>query len=451
MTRAAASPSTGPLRLLLYALPAFALAMPTIPVYVFLPTFYAEDLGLGLAVTGAVLLAARMLDVVTDPVIGVVSDRYRFRWGRRKPWMIAGGAIAAISLVQLFQPPAGAGWGYLLGWVIALYFGWTLLAVPYTAWGAEMSDDYHVRARITGARESAMILGILAAGAIPAIAPTLGWSHASALAAVAWLAVITGAPALALLAWRVPDRSGTASSAGKHSFGTWREHASVLRNGAFLRLLSGWFVNGLANGLPAVLFPLYLQYALQADEAERGLLILTYFLAGVAAIPLWVRLSRRHGKHRVWCGAMVLACAAFLWVPWLEPGAIGAFFVICILTGMAFGADLALPPAMQADVIDLDTLRTRTQRAGWYFALWSMATKLALAAAVGFAFPTLAAFGFEAGGKNGPAAIAALTTIYALVPVALKLVAVAVIWRHPITAERQDLIRRRLASRASRS
>lgn len=455
-----ATATTGRLRaqtLTFYALPAFAFAMPTIPVYVYLPALYAQDYGLGLTTVGLALLLARALDVVTDPPIGIVSDRFASRFGRRKPWIVVGAVLAAVALVQLFQPPAGAGVVHLLVWVIALNLGWTMVAVPYSAWGAELSADYHERARISGAREGLMILGVLAAGALPTIAAAVGRSESDGLAAVAWLAVAFGAPTVLLMAITVPDRRsnriGGEERFSRHvaPMGDWRRHATVLRNRPFLRLLTGWFVNGLANGLPAVLFPLYLQHVLEASPLERGILIISYFLAGVLAIPLWVRLSRRFGKHRVWCVAMLVACISFIWVPLLEPRAIEIFFVICVLTGMAFGADLVLPPAMQADVVDLDSLRTRENRAGWYFALWSMSTKLALAAAVGIAFPLLATLGFRTEGENEPTALTALALIYAFVPTVLKLVAIAVIWGHPITAQRQTIIRRRLAARMQRA
>jgi Na+/melibiose symporter-like transporter len=435
-----------------YALPAFALAMPTIPAYVYLPTFYAENLGVGLAATGWVLLLARIFDVVTDPLIGVLSDRFSSPWGRRKPWVLAGAILAGIALLQLFRPPDDVGAGFLLAWVTVLFLGWTMVAVPYTAWGAELSADYHERARISGAREALMVVGVLAAGAVPAAAAYLGRAERDGLAAVAWLAIVTGLPAIALLLWRVPEAPPRPRPDRMPATRSWpREIRSILGNGPFVRLLSGWFVNGLANGLPAVLFPLYLQYGLQADAVTRGVLIMLYFLAGVLAIPVWVRLSRRWGKHRVWCLAMMLACAAFIWVPLLPPGAVFAFAVICVMTGVAFGADIALPPAMQADVVDLDSLRTRRQRAGLFFALWSMSTKLALALAVGIAFPLLELFGFQGAGENTPGALLALAVIYALVPTVLKILAIAVIWHHPLTARRQEIIRRRLDTVERRS
>lgn len=441
-------PPRGRVPLTWYALPAFALAMPTIPLYVYLPAFYAETLGLGLTATGAALLLARVVDVISDPLIGLASDRVRFRSGRRRPWVLLGAVIAGVGLVRLLDPAPGADAVYLALWSVVLFIGWTLIAVPYTAWGAELSGDYYERARITGAREALTIAGVLAAGAAPAVAAWLGGSEADGLAAVARLAVATGLPAIVLLVWRVPDPLPTAVSASPPLRLAMLQQ--MLANRPFVRLLSGWFVNGLANGLPAVLFPLYVQYGLQAGPTTRGVLIMSYFLAGIAAIPLWLWLSRRFGKHRAWCLAMILACAAFIWVPLLTPGDIAAFFVICLVTGTALGADMALPPAMQADVIDLDCFRTGQQRAGLFFALWSMSTKLALAASVGIAFPVLAAFGFVVGGDNSARALLALAVIYALVPTVLKMIAIGIIWNHPIDRRRQSIVRRRLAARARR-
>lgn len=432
--------------LVFYALPALALAMPTIPAYVYLPTFYAETLGLGLTATGTVLLLARMLDVITDPLVGVLSDRFPTRWGRRKPWILVGGILAAIALVQLFQPPAAVTTVHLLVWSVILYLGWTMVAVPYTAWGAELSADYHERSRITGAREAAMIVGIIGASSMPAIATSLGYNQQLGLAAAAWLAIAIGAPAISVLLWRVGETVGR-QDRSRGSVGPLSASREILGNRPFVRLLSAWFINGLANGLPAVLFLLYLKHGLGVGAVAQGVLILAYFVSGVAAIPLWLRLSARLGKHRAWCAAMVLACLAFVWVPLLDPGDVVAFFVICVVTGMALGADLALPPAMQADVVDLDSLRTGKRRAGAFFALWSMATKLALACAVGLAFPALDLLGFDAHGTNDRTTILALALLYAGVPTVLKIIAIVVTWNHPITAKRQALIQKAMDRR----
>lgn len=434
-----------------YALPAFALAVPTIPVYVFLPAFYAGTVGLGLTATGAALLAARLFDGISDPLIGWLSDRIGTRWGRRKPWILAGGVLAGIALLFLLQPPERAGFAYLLGWAIVLYAGWTLVSVPYVALGAELAEGYHERSRVTGAREMLTLVGILAAATIPPAAATVGATEAAGLAVVAWFAVAAGLPAFALLLLRVPD---PATSRGTHrwmAFGPGLR--AVVANGLFRRLLAAWFVNGLANGLPAVLFPLYLDHVLGVGAGVQGMLIGAYFLAGALAIPLWLRASRRWGKHRTWCVAMALACGAFVWVPalpHLPVDATVAFAVICVLTGVALGADLALPPAMQADVVDVDTLRTGERRAGLFFAAWSMATKAALALAVGIAFPVLDGLGFDPGTANTESALFALTVIYALVPCVLKAIAIAMMWGHPLSERRHRAVLHRIEARLRR-
>lgn len=443
---AARSRQLPPWLLVVYGLPAIALAIPTIPVYVQLPSYYATEIGLSLSVVGAAMLVARLFDVVTDPLIGLMSDARPTRFGRRKPWIVLGALLAGLAMMQLFLPPAGATGGYLVAWAALLYLGWTLVAIPYTAWGAELTPDYHDRARLTSVREGASLLGVLAAGAMLATGPRLGWSLGQSQAMVGWIAIGIGAPALALMLWLVPEPRATAADAPP------RLRAMVAglgRNKPFLRLIAAWFLNGLANGLPAALFPLYVAHGLRVGEQLQGGLIFAYFASGIAAIPLWLRISRRIGKHRAWCAAMLVCSAAFVCVPLIAPGQWPAFLAICIVTGAALGADLALPPAMQADIVDYDAWKFGRPRAGLLFALWSMASKLALAAAVGFAFPVLDWFGFDANGlDNSATAILALTVIYALLPVVIKLTTVMLVWSHPVTSARHAAIRRRLERRS---
>jgi GPH family glycoside/pentoside/hexuronide:cation symporter len=178
--------------------------------------------------------------------------------------------------------------------------------------------------------------------------------------------------------------------------------------------------------------------------------VLIYFVSAIAAIPLWQACSRRIGKHRSWCWAMVSACAAFIVVPVIPEGGFALFAIVCVVTGMALGADLALPPAIQADVLDYQQLRSGQAQAGLQFALWGMSTKLALAAAVGLALPGLEAAGFDAAAPDAEGRFA-LTVIYALVPVVIKISAILVVWRFPLTAARHAVIRRHLSRRDARS
>ena len=429
---------------LAYALPAFVIAVPIIPVYINLPTFYGVELGLGLAVTGLIMLLARLFDTISDPLIGIASDRYRWRGWRRKPMIALGAVLAGIALFQLLVPGPEVTASRFMLWSVLLYTGWTMVAIPYLAWGAELSGDYHQRARLTGWREGAGLLGILGAGALMAATGEAGWSTSDANAALAWMTVTMGLLAFGLLLVLVPEARSIRATPGA----AWQhlKLQTLLDNGLFLRLLAGWFINGLANGLPATLFLLYLNHGLGAPQAMQGLLILVYFAAAVGGIPLWLWLGRRYGKHRAWSLAMIAACLAFVTVPLIPIGGFYWFAAVCLITGMALGADMAIPPAIQADVVDVDTLRHGLPRAGLFFALWSMATKLALAVAVGLALPGLDWFGFDPENVTSKGRTV-LLVIYALAPVVLKTIAIVLMWQFPLTQRKHEVVQRRLQRR----
>jgi len=208
-------------------------------------------------------------------------------------------------------------------------------------------------------------------------------------------------------------------------------------NAPFRRLLGAWFINGVANGLPAGLFPLFIVARLGASEQELGIVLLVYFAAALISLPLWLWLLKRVDKHRLWCLTMLAAIASFIWVPLLPAGSILAFAGICVVTGFALGADLSLPPAMQADVVDWDRVQHGTERAGLFFAFSSMSGKLSAALAIGVAFPLLHFLGFDpavaetTGDTPAPGSLA-VAVIYAWVPCVFKAIAVAMMWRFPI-------------------
>lgn len=427
-----------------YAAPALPLAVLQLPVYIFLPTVYATELGLGLTAVGTLLLVARLWDVVSDPVIGLVSDRTTCPLGRRKPFVLIGAPVVMLAAYMLFLPPPGVGGAFLIGWSVLLYTGWTMMILPLNALGAELSPDYHERTRITGWREGFTVVGTLVALGIA------GWAQSSAdagdgalagLAVLGWIVLLIIPIATGIFAWQVadaPERRQTTSL-------DWRAGLTTLRrNLPFRRLIFAYMLNGVANGLPATLFLLYVQRGLQVPEAA-GLLLFLYFVCGVAAVPLWLWLARRIEKHRLWCYAMIWACFFFVLVPMLPAGALWAFAIICVATGAALGADLTLPASMQADAVDADTAETRqAPRTGLYFALWSMATKLALAIAVGVAFPALDLAGFEPDGE-GDTGRWALIALYALAPVAFKAAAIGLMWAHPLDRAAQAALRERIA------
>jgi len=417
------------------AVPGVPLAAFSLPVYVHIPAFYAVDLGLGVAAVGLVLLLARVWDVVTDPMIGWLSDRTRGRFGRRRPWIVAGAPLTLLATWMLFVPPNGVGLAYLGAATFLLYVGWTMVIVPYTSWGAELSPDYHQRSRITAWREGAVIVGTVLAAALFALPGASDRADALKLLALVILALLP--IALIVLLFRVPDPQTYRTTSLSFRKGA----GLLLENRPFARLLAAWLLNGIANGLPASLFVLFVENRLQSPD-QSGLLLLAYFMCGIAGLPIWLAVSRRWSKHQAWCVAMLWTSAFFAWVPFLAPGDVWLFFVVCIATGLGLGADLALPPSMQADVVDIDTARGGGRRTGLYFSLWGMATKLSLALAVGLAFPLLGLAGFDAAkGTIATQGTLTLALLYGGAPILFKLAAIVLVWRHPVDRSVQEKIR----------
>lgn len=423
--------------LLAYALPGMPLAVLGLPLYVYLPTYYAEDLGIPLAVVGGVLLFARLVDTVSDPLIGFACDRWP-EGGGRIAWMIAGGPLVVVGALQLFMPSADANATHLAVWSLVVYLGWSLMTLPYLALGAELSSDYHERSRVSAAREASIFLGTLLAIVVPALLESQGASRTDVLM---WLAVLVAvlvptALGTLLLAVREPARSkGVGFRAG------WQ---LVRRNNAFRTLLFAYLANSVANGLPATLFLLFVAHVLQA-EAWSGLLLALYLASAIVALPAWLWLARRIGKPAAWRVSMAWVSLVFASVPFLQSGDVTWFAVVCVLSGASLGADQALPASMQADVVDIDTAAGGGGRAGLYFGIWGMVTKLSLALAVGIAFPLLALFGFEPEtGHSSPNGLLALSVMYAALPAGCKLFAIGLLRRYSIDERQQRDLQRRI-------
>ncbi|HEX4884125.1 MAG TPA: MFS transporter [Casimicrobiaceae bacterium] len=414
MLAAAAAPRDARLgrdALFAYGLLGAPLAMAALPLYVHLPRFYGDHLGVGLAALGVLLLVLRLADGLLDPLLGAWSDRMR---SRRSLVALAVPVLAA-GMVALFMPPVrgdAALLAWLAGSLFVVYLAFSLATINPGAWGAELSDDPVERTRITAVREALALAGVVVASLAPGVLGGDGGDDAG----LPKFALLFAALALACLA------VAYAAPPGRRAMPSPRPLFSgllePLRDRLFRSLLAVFVANGIASAIPATLVLFFVADVLDAQESQ-GLFLALYFVAGAAGMPLWVKLSARIGKVRAWGIAMVAAMAAFVWAALLGPGDTTAFAAICVLSGLALGADLALPPSILADVVGRGG---RPASTGAYFGIWTLATKLNLALAAGIALPLLAALGYAPGGGE-PAALRALGLVYAALPCVLKLLA----------------------------
>jgi GPH family glycoside/pentoside/hexuronide:cation symporter len=291
--------------------------------------------------------------------------------------------------------------------------------INHNAWGAELSTDPVGRTRITAVREGLALVGVI----IASVAPTLLADATDRDGGLASFALVFAVFALicAAITLRAPAALRHAAASAEPLAARL---AAPLADPLFRRLLLVFLANGIASAIPATLVLFFIADVLQA-ESRQGLFLALYFVAGGIGMPLWVRFSAAWGKTRAWMLGMVAAIVAFVWAFALGPGDTIAFAAICVLSGLALGADLALPPSLLADVIDRDG---RARPTGAYFGLWTLATKLNLALAAGIALPLLSLLGYAPGASGGEG-LAALGFVYAIVPCVLKLFALVALSR----------------------
>ena len=181
---------------LAYAAPAFALAVVGIPVYVYIPKFYTDVVGINITVLGYLMFSVRIFDAITDPAIGYLSDRTLNRFGRRRPYIALGSILVAVAMFLLFNPPAVSEtmetvWFGVTIYVLFLF--WTAVVVPFESLGPEITFDYNERTALFGMRDGFLIAGTLAAASSPALVEWLFNLPANAdgeRAKFFWIAVI---------------------------------------------------------------------------------------------------------------------------------------------------------------------------------------------------------------------------------------------------------------------
>ena len=402
--------------LLAYGLFGLPLAMLALPVYVLVPQLYANRFGLSLSVIGSMVLVARVLDACIDPALGLWIDRAKSARG------YAGFVLLSLPLLiagylALFHPPPMAA-ALLLWWfggsLMLVYGGFSLATIAHNSWGASLTQERGERARLTAMREGWALVGVILAAAVPFVA---------GLGALSVLFVC----AVTLAAW-VLLRMAPRPEPVPVVHLDWRALLVPFRNRAFRWLLAVFAANGIAAAIPATLFLFFATDRLQLGQFS-GLFLVLYFVAAACALPLWVALAARIGEASAWRASMLLAVAAFVWVVQLDAGAMAAFAAICIISGAALGADLALPPALLAGVIG--AAGHSGQREGAYFGAWSWMTKMNLALAAGIALPLLELLGYTPGSTN-TTGTQALGIAYAWVPCGLKCLAALLLWRAPL-------------------
>ena len=422
------------LKILVYGFPSLPLASLYFSIYVLLGEFYFDNYGLSLSIIGSTFIVIRLFDAFSDPIMGYISDNFISKYGKRKPWLMIGGTIFVFSTWFLFIPIfKSVGFNYFFFWLLMSTIGWTIAYAPYYAMGAELSMDYLERSNVTFCRELFTILGIVIASLLYSISFDFeynifinGISSKEGLIQICIFSSFVFLFSMIFFLFVHIDKNELSNSRS-NNLNIFEIFSSLQKQELMRKLLFSHFINGLANGLPPALFVFFVNSILKSPELT-GFLLFLYFLGALMGVPLWVFLSSKFDKHRVWCCAMIYACFIFMFVLFLEEGDLTLFVVICIFSGLALSADLAIPSSIQADIIDLEFLKTGKRLTAQFFAFWGVVSKAAVALSTGIALILLDIVGFKSGDNNSTFVLFWLSFIYGGLPIILKIVSIYLMW-----------------------
>ncbi len=417
-----------------------------IALAVYLPRYFASHIGVELAVVGAVFATVRMIDIPLDPMLGMVMDRTRSRWGRYRLWTVLGAPILMLALLMLFQAPEGSGEIYLGGWLLVMYLGTSILGLSHSAWAATLATNYHERSRIFGVMTAVGVLGSVLVLGIPIVLEQQGIGEAQSVQAMGWFIIALTPIAVLLVVARTPERITADHHTGRFTF---RDYWALFSRPNILRILGADLCLSLGPGWMAALYLFYFKDSRGFSTSEANILLAVYILAGFAGAPAIGWLAAKISKHRAVMVATTGFSITLMLVSFLPKGAIAPALPAMFLAGFLAAGFGVMTRAITADVGDEVRLAGGKERIGLIYALTAVTGKVAGAFSIFLTFTVLAQVGYQAkeGAVNTPEAIHNLELAFLIGPIVFVMLGGACFIGYQLNAERHGEVRRQLEAR----
>ena len=374
-----------------------------------LPAFFAEVHNFDIAIIGTYIFLAKIIDIASDPIVGWINDKKILN---RKLLIILGSVLCSIGLYKLFIQKQIDYDAYLLVWISVLYLGWTLFQIPYLSIGYDLEKDYFLRTKLSANRELFILFGLFFSLGFPMF---FNFTNAELLSLIVYIAILSGFIGVSVMLNKIPDNRTTNKDVELKSV-----FKNLKNNYLLVRLMFAWFVNSLANVFPMILFSFYVSYVLGGSDGDRQVVLFYYFLFAILGVPFWTYVSKRFGKKKTWVSSLILSAFFFIFVLFLSKGDLQYFIIISCITGFCLGADLIIPPSIQADLSDVHLNKFKEDISGILFSLITFFNKLSFAIASLFVFSILSYLNFEANEEINPETKIFIICSYALTPILLK-------------------------------
>ena len=269
---------------------------------IMLPAFFAEVHGFEISVIGIIIFLSKLIDVMTDPLVGWLNDKNFFP---RKVFLLIGGVLSGLALIQLFLNKNIDQEIFLLVWLSILYLGWTMFQIPYLSIGYDLEKNYFLRTKLSATREFFILLGLFSSLGIPMF---FSISNEKLLENIVFIALLFGSIGLILFCSLIPENRRT----NKRKVKFKKVIENLKKNIYFSRIFFVLVVNNLANVFPMVLFAFFITYVLGGDDSNRQTTLFFYFFFAIISVPIWTIISKKYGKKEVWSLSLFLSAVFFL-------------------------------------------------------------------------------------------------------------------------------------------
>ena len=439
-----------------YAAPTFCLMFLVGPAQSLIQGVYTQYFGLKLADLASIVLIARIFDAVTDPAIGLISDRTKSKLpGGRKFWVVLGSVVSLCAVFFLFIPQAAVTPGYFFIWFVVCYLGWTLVEIPHLSWGSELSRDYKQKARVFSNRAFFYYLGYIAFLALPflPIFDEPGYTPQTLVVAF-WVVAISFPITVGFAVWHAPQGQPDEQPASSNVFHAFK---ALTWNPALRNFAAIFIMIGLGIGMQTGVAFLYITSFLGLFSEAPIIFVLSFPLA-IIALPLWLWISRTVGKHYGLFGGVALTAVTFIGLAMLRPGPeiFWTFFILNAAIHFFQSSWISIAPSMLGDIIDYDKLKTGEDNSATYYAFYTFIRKVFEGIGGGLGLLIAANYGFEPSELViNEQVIFGMQLVMGFLPATLFVVAAYFSFRFPITAARHaeilEQIKIKEKARSSRS
>jgi GPH family glycoside/pentoside/hexuronide:cation symporter len=435
--------------LVLYGLPAAAYLAISMPFSIWLMKHATDVLLVAPAAMGTILLLGRLWDAISDPMAGYLSDRTRSRFGRRRIWLLGSAVPLAITYVMLWAPPESLEGIVLLGWLLVALLLFetasTAFSVPHAALGLELTSDYHERTRVFAWRHVLTTVGYGASLGLVYVLRSAGEPRVAAF----WVALAAGlatAVLVGLCALGLPERG---EGMGRGGVSLLRSFRDVFANPHALRLFVVYGVETFGVGVIATLAAYIMEEVVRRADLLEWLLA-SWMIPQILLAPMWIRLSRRFGKKRLWLFGMCCNLLGFSGMLFLDEGRLLLVFVMVLLIGVGGGVGNVISPSVQADVVDFDELSSGERKEGAYTAVWNFIRKAGMALAAGAGGVALSVSGYDASVEVQSDTVRDTIRIFcSVVPLCFYAIGLAVFSRFGLDEEEHARVMQRIRDRAA--